>query len=367
MYLGMAAAMFGMTACAESSPITTPVVSESAAKSAASTASLSKVELPTLDSVKPPLKPKINHHYISEANLAKLPLPTQPQALTDVLMGLQEGPIEERKAKLKAKVLADMVYVRGGKFMMGDFAKLMGVEGVTRMTYNEDDKHTHEVTLSDFWISKYKTTYAEFDVFSDATGKTRNGMEYGGDDRHPLIPAGTYWQHAKDYCQWLGQLTGLPMDLPTEAQWEYAARSRGQYFMTGTDDGNIERGRNIPYYEQDQLLRDAYQIKGYGYPVGVFPPNPLGLYDISHNNEEWVRDWYAADAYDRKEAVDPQGPPSGQKKVMRGWGRDSLMLGANVWRRPAEPIPVRERKADGGVKLLSTVFSPAVRCAVVPH
>ncbi len=359
--------MFDLTACAHSSPKANPVESESAAASTASSASLSKVELPTLASVKPPLKPKINHHYISEANLAKLPLPTQPQALTDVLMGLQEGSIEERKAKLKAKVLGDMVYVRGGKFMMGDFAKLMGVEGVTRMTYNEDDKHVHEVTLSDFWISKYKTTYAEFDVFSDATGKTRNGMEYGGKNHHPLIPAGTYWQHAKEYCQWLGQLTGLPMDLPTEAQWEYAARSRGQYFMTGTDDGNIERGRNMPYYEQDAMLRKAYQIKGYGYPVGVFPPNPLGLYDISHNGMEWVHDWYGADAYDRRDALNPQGPQNGEKKVMRGWGRDSLMLGANVWRRSDEPIPVYERKEDGSIELLSTGHSPSVRCAVVPH
>ncbi|MBT0964193.1 SUMF1/EgtB/PvdO family nonheme iron enzyme [Denitromonas iodatirespirans] len=112
----------------------------------------------------------------------------QPPELHAALESLSEGSVEERVAKLRKKVIEDLVYVRGGSFMHGDFARLMGVEGVTRMTYNEDDKIVREIALSDFWISRYKTTYAEFDVFTDATGRKRTGMENEGKHRHPLGP-----------------------------------------------------------------------------------------------------------------------------------------------------------------------------------
>ena len=328
---------------------------------------LPRTEAPTLATVKPPLQPKTNNHYISEKRLAELPLPEQPKALTEALMALEQGSLEERKAKLKAKVVTDLVYVRGGSFMRGDFARLMGVEGVTRMTYNEDDKVVREITLSDFWISKYKTTYAEFDVFTDAMGKPHNGMSYGKSLRHPLIPAGAYWQQAKDYCQWLGRLTGLPVDLPTEAQWEYAARSRGQFFMIGTDDGNIEYGRNLPYPAQEELLKRTYGGPfGRAYPVGLYPPNPLGLHDISHDRTEWVQDWYAVDAYDLPETKDPVGPATGQRKVQRGWGDDTLKIGANVWRRSGLPLPMDEPDGEGLTELTPTPYMPTVRCAVSP-
>ena len=330
-------------------------------------APLSKQVSPALATVKPPREPKANQFHISEAKLAQLPKPEQPKALTEALLGLQTGSIEERVAKLKAKALADMVYVQGGSFMRGDFAKLMGVEGVTRMTYNEDDKVVREITLSDFWISKYKTTYAEFDVFTDATGRPRTGMDYDGKYRHPLLPAGAYWKEAKDYCQWLGTITGHLFDLPTEAQWEYAARSRGQFFMIATDDGNIDYGRNVPYAAQ------AVQLSSVGglfpsYPVALFPPNPLGLYDVSHDGQEWVNDWYAADAYELPDRRDPKGPTSGDRKVKRGWGLgDSLKIGATAWRRSAEPTPMREGAVESeiGGKLIpiSTHAAPRVRCA----
>ena len=334
-------------------------------------AALSKQVSPALASVKPPRQPKANHFHISEAKLALLPKPEQPKALTDALLGLQAGSIDERVVKLKAKALADMVYVQGGSFMRGDFAKLMGVEGVTRITYNEDDKVVREITLSDFWIGKYKTTYAEFDVFTDATGRPRTGMDFNGKYRHPVLPAGAYWKEAKDYCQWLGKITGQPFDLPTEAQWEYAARSRGQFFMIATDDGNIEYGRNVPYGAQERVLAPTDSPFGFrSYPIALFPPNPLGLYDMTHDGKEWVNDWYASNAYEQAEARDPKGPASGERKVTRGWGRDDLKIGAAVWRRSAQPVPVREGIAenDDRRKLVpvSTDSAPQVRCVAAP-
>jgi sulfatase modifying factor 1 len=291
---------------------------------------LSKAEAPTLATVAPPKQPTLSRAYISEKKLAELPEAQQPKALSDTLMSLTTGSMEERQARLKAKVFADMVYVHGGKFQMGDFAKLLGIPGITRMTSKEDDKVVHEVTLSDFWISKYKVTYAEFDVFTEATGRKQTGMEYDASLRHPLVPARAYWQEAKDYCLWLGQLTGLPMTLPTEAQWEYAARSRGQFFMIPTDNGNVEYGRNMLYDEQAEKVSP---LSDFGrYPIGLTPPNPLGLFDMTRNGLEWVNDWYAANAYSKAARRDPQGPPTGVKKVARSGGADSPLVGAAVHR-----------------------------------
>ena len=327
---------------------------------------LSKQTSPAMAVVKPPRVPKANQSYISETRLALLPKPEQLKALTDTLLSLQNGTTEERVTKLKAKVLTDMVYVQGGSFMRGDFAKLMGVEGATRMTYNEDDKVVREITLSDFWISKYKTTYAEFDVFTDATGQPRTGMDYDGKYRHPLLPAGAYWKDAKDYCQWLGKITGHPFDLPTEAQWEYAARSRGQFFMIATDDGNIDYGRNVPYGAQAKILAPTNSAFGFNsYPTALFPPNPLGLYDMTHDGEEWIDDWYAVDAYAQSTIRNPKGPTNGIRKVTRGWGRDDLKIGAAVWRRSDEPIPTWKDSSDGSAKQkpLPKHSAPGVRCA----
>ena len=356
----------GLVACAQTMPLAPHVMDRASVTAPGPTLELSKAEAMALSTVKPPLKPQIVDAYSNDASLNKLAQAVQPEVLTKVLLGLQEGGVAERKNRLKAKVWADMVHVRGGTFMMGDFAKLMGVEGAARMTYNEDDKHVHEVTLSDFWISKYKATHAEFDVFSDDSGQPRNGMEFDGKNRSPLTPVGAYWQQAKDYCQWLGRLMGIPMDLPTEAQWEYAARSRGQFFMVGTDDGNLERGRNVPDGQQDHLFQNHYRAMGTRYPVGMYPPNPLGLFDMSHNGEEWVSDWYAVDAYARHELLDPHGPSSGVKKVTRSWGADDFVIGVNVWRRAEDPSPVRGFRADGTARPLPTLFSPTVRCVGKP-
>jgi len=325
---------------------------------------LSKAEAPTLSKVKPPGNPKISHHYISEKQLDALPVRKQAPELAKSLADLQAGSIEERKARLKAKVFADMVYVRGGSFMRGDFAKLLKIPGVTRMTYNEDDKVLKEITLSDFWIGKYKVTYAEFDVFTDATGREKIGIGYSWNHRHPIIPAHAHWQTAKDYCQWLGQLTGLPMDLPTEAQWEYAARSRGQFFMIPTDDGAIEYGKNIPYSVEAERLSPVSNMDSY--PIGLFPANPLRLYDMSDNGLEWVKDWYAEDAYSKADSRDPQGPSKGTHKVMRSWGSDTLKIGVAVWRRKEEPMPMEKDEDTGKLILAPSAYAPALRCVVSP-
>lgn len=359
------------TGCAQSGGTAAPALPATAANSAlpiSAMAQLSKAVAPTLATVKIPGNPKINSNdYISEKKLAALPVPQQSTELAKSLAELQTGSIDERKARLKAKVMADMVYVQGGSFMRGDFTRLMGIEGVTRMTSKEDDKVVKEISLSDFWMGKYKVTYAEFEVFTDATGRLRTGIGCGGstEERHPVLPASAYWQTAKDYCQWLGQLTGLPMDLPTEAQWEYAARSRGQFFAVATNDGNVEYGRNLPYGAQARVISPIGTTGPY--PVGLFPANPLGLYDMSNNGVEWVNDWYAADAYATADSRDPLGPATGIKKVIRSGGAGNPLIGSTVHRYSAHPLPTEKDDDTGKIVPSPSAYAPSLRCAVSPR
>lgn len=80
------------------------------------------------------------------------------------------------------------------------------------------------------------------------------------------------------------------MDLPTEQQWEYAARNRGQFILYPTDSGIVEPGRNVPRDTDKERTDSALQYKMM--PVGMFPPNPLGLYDLASNGWAWTRDVY---------------------------------------------------------------------------
>lgn len=190
-------------------------------------------------------------------------------------------------------------------------------------------------------------------------------MDFRGKRRHPLIPAGAYWPEAKAYCQWLGEITGYPFDLPTEAQWEYAARSRGQFFATATDDGNWDKDRNAPSTRHAENIAGKYiKTNNSRYPVGLFPPNPLGLHDMALLTWEWVNDWYAEDAYEKAEARDPQGPASGEKKVYRSWlPMNGQILGTNIWRQSEKPIP--DGDVIGGEYVPKyTSSSPTLRCVV---
>lgn len=289
--------------------------------------------------VTPPEYPINDEVEVREEDVHKLPKREQPPALKEALMSLTEGTLEERVARLKRKAVTDLVFVKGGSFEMGDWGPYIA---------EWDSRPVHTVQLTGFYISRYKTTYTEFDTYTDATQtpRTADGRYWIGEleKRHPLLPAGAYWQRARDYCQWLGKLTELPFDLPTEAQWEYAARSRGQKFGFPTNNGHLEHGYNIPgsgaHLRLLSLLSpDATSFPSY--PVGMFPSNPLGLYDMAHNGTEWMLDWYAADYYAHSPKIDPQGPLTGDKKVTRSWSTyDSTTTvgGISAYRHADDPM-----------------------------
>ena len=207
-------------------------------------------------------------------------------------------------AELLKKTDSNMIKVKGGTFMMGDVGGIIDGKDERRATWTTDDDVVHKVTLDSFSMGKYEVTLAEYDVYSEEAGVQyikywKLGKKNRHTDRYASVEN---WQRAKDYCQWLAKVSGKNYDLPTEAQWEYAARNGGKRVVFATDDGTYKKGVNC----------DAEQDK-----PGRFKPSPLGFYDLSGNVAEWTNDWYSK-RYEAKAVKNPTGPKSGSKKVSRG-------------------------------------------------
>ncbi|HGI5212744.1 TPA: formylglycine-generating enzyme family protein [Providencia alcalifaciens] len=225
---------------------------------------------------------------------------------------------EKQKQQLINDSLQNMVFIEGGTFLMGDFGS--GHDGKSTLPYSlgTDNKFVHDVTLDSFSLSKYRVTWGQFNLWRALTGlqltdryndlKSRDIMKDWQASTQDNYPASADWQDAKDYCLWLGQQTGLPIDLPTEAQWEYAARNRGQFILFASKDGTYNDGSE----GGEQLFATNFA------PVGVYPPTPLGLYDMMGGGFDWMNDWYAADYYEHSPTKNPQGPELGKEKVVRG-------------------------------------------------
>ncbi len=194
---------------------------------------------------------------------------------------LTAGISEDGKQWIIDKTVNSLVFVEGGTFMLGDVGyDSAGVH--YNFNRNPNARPAHEVTLDSYSIQKYEVTYKEFDLFCKATGRELVAQRWiGYSNREPNISAsGLDWYQARAYCRWTGALIGVPMDLASNAQWEYAARSRGKAVKFATDNGKIEPGRN--YISKDK--------KYYETPPGSFPPNPLGIYDMAGGKPEWVLD-----------------------------------------------------------------------------
>ncbi len=226
---------------------------------------------------------------------------------------------QQQLADFLAQQKTNMRFIEGGSYEMGDFGhKLDWTDGIP-LTGEPDNKPLHKVTLDNFSMNAYKATYGDFDVYSMVTGQEKIGMQNVTIGvRQPNAAAGINWQTAQHYCQWLGHQLDVPMSLPTEAQWEYAARNRGEYILFPTDTGEIDPGRNMWTYEEKRELSDKYNTS-FAVPIlGLYPPNPLGLYDLVNQNYEWMMDWYDPKYYADSPESNPQGPETGTEKVLRG-------------------------------------------------
>lgn len=262
-----------------------------------------------------------------------------------------------------------MVLVNGGTFEMGD---LFGDGG-------EDEEPVHQVTVSSFYLSIYELTYAEFDAFLDSTDRGKLPKLLLRKSSRPINNVN--WYEAIEYCNWRSRNEGLEevyqinnkrrdlnnkntssgdakwivhanwsadgYRLPTEAEWEYAARSEGiieKY--AGTSDIAL-----LMNYANNGKLRYPEELKA----IGSLKPNKQGLYDMIGNVGEWCWDWYGTFGPLKRSAhleeedsalpqsIDPRGPDSGGVRVTKGGSYETRIEYLNISNRDAEQPDSRSR------------------------
>ena len=248
------------------------------------------------------------------------------------------NPVNDAQDRDSVNVPEGMVLVEGGTFLMGSD------DG------DDDEKPVHPVIVSDFYISKYEVTVAGFREFVDATGYRTSGEKGGGAhvltgskweqksdaswknpyfsqaDQNPVTCISLY--DAVEYCNWRSRKENLKpcytisgsnvscnfstngYRLPTEAEWEFAARGGNRsigYKYAGSNSPG-----DVAWYSSNSGSKT--------HPVGQKQANELGLYDMSGNIWEWCWDWYDEDYYNSSPSTDPKGASSGQYRVLRGGG-----------------------------------------------
>jgi len=206
-----------------------------------------------------------------------------------------------------------MVAVKGGTFQMGS------------NNGNADEKPVHSVTLSNYYIGKYEVTQKQW---KDVMGK--NPSYFKGRN---LPVEQVSWNDVQEFLRKLNQITGKHYRLPTEAEWEYAARGGAQssgYQYSGSDNTN-----KVAWYGKNsgnKLLSGDWKrskIKSNNcktHTVGTKKPNELGIYNMSGNVWEWCNDWYNKTYYKESPKINPKGPSSGVNQVIRGgsWNDDAV-------------------------------------------
>jgi formylglycine-generating enzyme len=224
-----------------------------------------------------------------------------------------------------------MVSVPGGWFAMGCESG------------RDDEKPVHRVWVDAFEIAAHQVTNAEYGYFLAGTKRPQPEHWTDAEFNNPRQPVvGVSWYDANTYRAWLSLLTGHHYRLPTEAEWECAAR------------GGIE-GELYPWGDAppEELPNYSSRWKNAPEEVGLYAPNRFGIYNLGDNVHEWCADWYDADYYARSSERNPQGPESGVRKASRG---GSWRHHIKVTRTAARSsIPPEFKYADYGFRLARTI------------
>ena len=236
---------------------------------------------------------------------------------------------EVRPKKVIVKDLTPMVLVPAGEFTMGSN------EG------NDDEKPVHRIHLDAYYIDKYEVTIGQYGEFLEANSfdppPLWTTMAQPSYENRPVVNVD--WKDANNYCKWAGKR------LPTEAEWEKAARGTdGRLYPWGNDPPDPLRanfGKDRATWNNHEALVQVGQLKA--------GKSPYGVYDLAGNVWEWVNDWYDPDYYATSPSRNPQGPSSGKFKVIRGGSWDLA------------PENLRSARRDLNIPSTTDYDSPAYR------
>jgi sulfatase modifying factor 1 len=206
----------------------------------------------------------------------------------------REETLPERKEALPdPKMAIELVLVKGGCFQMGD-------------TFGEgkpDETPVHTVCVDDYYIGKYEVTQGQW---QSVMGSNPSYFKNCG-EKCPVEQVS--WNDINQFLEKLNARTGKKYRLPTEAEWEYAARSGGKKERYAGTSSDVELGKYAWY---------SANSGGSTHPVGEKQPNSLGLYDMTGDVWEWCQDWYGDKYYSSSPRSNPSGPLSGTRYVLRG-------------------------------------------------
>lgn len=197
-------------------------------------------------------------------------------------------------------VLPDLIDIPAGRFIMGCIPERDAPAGDCPAF----ELPAHPVQLNGFQIGKHEVTFAEWDACTQA-GACPQADDYGwGRGQRPVVNVS--WVDVQHYIAWLNQASGLSFRLPTEAEWEYAARGGGN--TTPPQQASC----NDAAFNYRDCQRESTQ------PVGSYAANAYGLHDMAGNVWEWVQDWYSPHYYRTAPAQNPTGANSGRYRLLRG-------------------------------------------------
>jgi len=218
---------------------------------------------------------------------------------------------------------SEMLMVNGGTFTMG-------ISDNENPVHTVFERPTHQVTLTSFKIAKYPVTQKQWSAIME------ENPSHFKDDNLPV--ENVSWYDAQTFISRLNEATGKSYRLPTEAEWEYAARggnkSKG-YKYSGSDNLDL-----VGWY--------TFNSKNISHPAGNISPNELGIYDMSGNIWEWCQDWAAE--YSNKEQTNPQGPETGTCRIARGGSyRSDYLLCRVSFRNSINP---NEHNSETGFRIV---------------
>jgi formylglycine-generating enzyme required for sulfatase activity len=250
------------------------------------------------------------------------------------------------RATMSSPIAPNLARIPAGDFLMG------------AADAEEDERPVHRVYVSEFFIGRFPVTHDDYARFIRATGHPApalrelplvargdreadfrelaapyvwtNDAPPPGQAGHPVVLVS--YADANAYCQWLSTTIERRVRLPTEAEWEKAARG-------GVEGVKYPWGNEIDATRANYLTEAAAKRQRGTRPAGIFAPNAYGLYDMSGNVWQWVADWYSSEYYGLGEPRDPRGPVGGSLRIVRGgaWVNHDVSMLRCAYRHKVPP------------------------------